>query len=213
MAKMEGLSFLSKREVPVDSSCLGKVSKSVIPYIYQYIFSFSKSSVIDIEKNLYYLRKVLEKKYSKHRTKPYICSFSSQTIIYKGLMSSFQLDKFYKDLTNENFKTRFAIFHERFSTNTNSSWKMAQPFRMIAHNGEFNTIKGSRLWMKARESNISSPNWNSKIEDLKPIISDHGSDSESCDNLLEFLKRSGRSIFDSITVSYTHLTLPTSDLV
>ena len=87
-------------------------------------------------------------------------------------MSSFQLDKFYRDLTNENFITRFAIFHERFSTNTNSSWKMAQPFRLIAHNGEFNTIKGSRLWMKAREANLSSPKWNSKIEDLKPIIND-----------------------------------------
>ena len=133
-----------------------------MPYIYQYIFSFPVSTIKNIEKKLYFLRKVLEKKYSKQKTNPYICSFSSQTIVYKGLMSSFQLDKFYKDLTDENFRTRFAIFHERFSTNTNSSWKMAQPFRLIAHNGEFNTIKGSRLWMKAREANLSSPKWNSK---------------------------------------------------
>ena len=200
IAKIEKLNLLSKREVPVDTSCLGQVSKSVMPYIYQYIFSFPSSTIKNIEMKLYFLRKVLEKKYSKQKTNPYICSFSSQTIVYKGLMSSFQLDKFYKDLTDENFRTRFAIFHERFSTNTNSSWKMAQPFRLIAHNGEFNTIKGSRLWMKAREANLSSPKWNSKIEDLKPIINDYGSDSESCDNLLEFLKRSGRSLFDSIMI-------------
>ena len=134
------------------------------------------------------------------KKKPYFCSFSSKNIVYKGLMSSFQLDKFYRDLTDKTFITRMAIFHERFSTNTYSSWEMAQPFRMIAHNGEFNTIKGSRLWMKAREANIHSKAWGKSIESLKPILNSNGSDSESCDNLLEFLKRSGRGIFESIMI-------------
>ena len=200
MTKSENIRFLSKRAVPIEDNFLGEVSKSVMPNINQYIFSYPSSLKLKIEKKLYLIRKKIDKKFSKSKYRPYICSFSSKTIIYKGLMSSYQLDKFYKDLTDKNFTTRFAIFHERFSTNTNSTWEMAQPFRMIAHNGEFNTIKGSRLWMMAREANLSSNVWKSSINDLKPILNNYGSDSESCDNLLEFLIRSGRSIFDAIMI-------------
>jgi len=196
----ENLKFLNKRKVPTESNCLGKVSKSVQPLIFQYIISYKKSASTDIEKKLYFIRKAIENKFIQSKRKPYFCSFSSKNIVYKGLMSSFQLDKFYRDLTDKNFITRMAIFHERFSTNTYSSWEMAQPFRMIAHNGEFNTIKGSRLWMKAREANIHSKAWGKSIESLKPILNSNGSDSESCDNLLEFLKRSGRGIFESTMI-------------
>ena len=107
-------------------------------------------------------------------------------------MSSYQLDKFYLDL-NQKLKSKSGHFHERFSTNTFSSWEMAQPFRMIAHNGEFNTIKGSRLWMNAREANLKSEFWGDEIKYLKPIISKNGSDSESFDQVAEFLLNSGRT--------------------
>ena len=199
-AKNEGLTFLAKRLVPTEKKYLGEISQKEMPNIYQYIFAFKRFTDLEIERKLYFVRKIVEKKFLKKNTSPYICSFSSKTIIYKGLMSSFQLDKFYKDLLDPDFLIRLAIFHERFSTNTFSSWKMAQPFRMIAHNGEFNTIKGSRLWMNARESNLSSPVWKEKIDLLKPIVSSNGSDSESFDNLLEFINRSGRSIFDAMMI-------------
>ena len=195
----DGIDFLLKREVPLNEKALGELSKKKKPYIYQYIFRAKKQKNRALEKKLYIIRKKIEKKFLSRKSKPYFCSFSSKTIVYKGLMSSYQLDKFYPDL-NQKLKVKVALFHERFSTNTFSSWEMAQPFRMIAHNGEFNTIKGSRLWMNAREANLKSEVWGKDIANLKPIISKGGSDSESFDQVAEFLLNSGRTLFDLMMI-------------
>jgi len=195
----EGINFLFKREVPVNERALGELSKNEKPFIYQYIFRAKKRKGRELEKKLYLIRKKIEKRFISRKSKPYLCSFSSKTIVYKGLMSSFQLDKFYLDL-NQKLKVRVAIFHERFSTNTFSSWEMAQPFRMVAHNGEFNTIKGSRLWMNAREANLKSEVWGNDITFIKPIIYKGGSDSESFDQVAEFLLNSGRTLFDLMMI-------------
>ena len=195
----EGINFLFKREVPVNERALGELSKKEKPFIYQYIFRAKKLKDRELEKKLYLIRKKIEKRFISRKSKPYLCSFSSKTIVYKGLMSSFQLDKFYLDL-NQKLKVRVAIFHERFSTNTFSSWEMAQPFRMVAHNGEFNTIKGSRLWMNAREANLKSEVWGNDITFIKPIIYKGGSDSESFDQVAEFLLNSGRTLFDLMMI-------------
>ena len=195
----DGIDFLLKREVPLNEKALGELSKKKKPYIYQYIFRAKKQKNRALEKKLYIIRKRIEKKFLSRKSKPYFCSFSSKTIVYKGLMSSYQLDKFYPDL-NQKLKVKVALFHERFSTNTFSSWEMAQPFRMIAHNGEFNTIKGSRLWMNAREANLKSEVWGKDIANLKPIISKGGSDSESFDQVAEFLLNSGRTLFDLMMI-------------
>jgi len=127
----------------------------------------------------------------------FICSLSGKTIVYKGMMKPNQLSRFYTDLNQPEFKIKVALFHERFSTNTISSWSMAQPFRMLGHNGEINTIKGNRLWMKTREATIQSEFWKNNIDVLKPLVSESGSDSFSLDNILEFLVQSGRSLFHS----------------
>ena len=145
LTKKEKIKFLSLRRVPIDENVLGDLSKESKPKILQLIFSTKTKDSSKLERKLYLIRKRVEKKLCSRYKRFYICSFSSKTIIYKGLLSSDQLAKFYKDLNHDLFVVKVALFHERFSTNTFSSWEMAQPFRMIAHNGEFNTIKGSRL--------------------------------------------------------------------
>ncbi|MDP5957403.1 MAG: glutamate synthase subunit alpha, partial [Candidatus Marinimicrobia bacterium] len=197
-AKSRGFAVIAFRNVKVNSKVLGQFSQSKQPLIVQFFLSESRKSNRPIEARLYLLRKELEKDFINQKKKTYICSLSSKTIVYKGLMTSAQLDHFYQDLTHEKYVVKLAVFHERFSTNTQSTWSMAQPFRMIAHNGEINTIKGNRLWMKAREKVIKSRFWKDDLEFLKPITSNKGSDSESFDHVLEFLVRSGRSLFSSM---------------
>mgnify|MGYP001193521000 FL=1 len=198
--KKMGFNLLAVRKVPIEKKSLGELAFKSKPLILQFIVTGRKIRKRNIETRLYLLRKSIKKQILKQRKKTYICSFSSKTIIYKGLMASAQLDQFYLDLHDKKFIVKMVLFHERFSTNTGSTWDMAQPFQMIAHNGEFNTIKGNRLWMKARENEISSKFWGADLESLKPIIGDSGSDSKSFDNVLEFLVRSGRNIFDSIMI-------------
>ena len=199
-SKKEKLKFLALRKVPVDKNILGEVSKKSKPRIIQIIFSSKTKNTTLFEKKLYLIRKKVENELYPRYKRFYICSFSSKTIVYKGLLSSDKLAKFYKDLNDTQFVVKVALFHERFSTNTFSSWEMAQPFRLIAHNGEFNTIKGSRLWMKSREGNLESKVWKKEINHLKPITKQTGSDSESFDNSAEFLKISGRDIFDTMMI-------------
>ena len=200
LTKKEKIKFLAIRKVPTDENVLGDFSKKSKPKILQVIFSTKIRKSSKLERILYLIRKKVEKKLCPKHKRFYICSFSSKTIIYKGLLSSDQLAKFYKDLNHDLFVVKVALFHERFSTNTFSSWEMAQPFRMIAHNGEFNTIKGSRLWMNSREGNLESKVWKNDIDFLKPITKSTGSDSESFDNSAEFLKISGRDIFDTMMI-------------
>ena len=198
--KKSGFKLLAVRNVPTEKKSLGDLASKTKPLILQFIVSAQKVRKRNIETRLYLLRKILEKQILNKRKRSYICSFSSKTIVYKGLMASAQLDQFYLDLHNKDFIVKMVLFHERFSTNTGSTWAMAQPFQMIAHNGEFNTIKGNRLWMKARENEISSKFWGSDLDNLKPITEYVGSDSKNFDNVLEFLVRSGRDIFDSVMI-------------
>ena len=192
------ISLIGIRNVPTNTDYLGSIAKQSKPKVFQYLFSVKPSSEKNVETRLYQFRKLLEHEISIHKKRSYFCSLSSKTIVYKGLMSSDQLDNFYPDLCHPKFVVRMAMFHERFSTNTQSTWEMAQPFRMIAHNGEFNTIKGNRLWMKARENELKSKFWGKDLKSLFPIINFKGSDSQSFDQAVEFLTRSGRKIFHSL---------------
>ena len=147
------INYIGKRKVPVNNSSLGPTALETCPTILQYFFSLKPGKIKKVESRLYLLRKRIENKINNKHEKIHFCSLSSKTIVYKGLMRANQLDRFYDDLNHSDFKVRVAIFHERFSTNTVSNWWMAQPFRFLAHNGEINTIKGNRLWMKSREKN------------------------------------------------------------
>ena len=206
------INYLGKRIVPVNHSILGEIAKETCPEINQYYFTNNGNNINDFESKLYILRKSIESHIKLNNWNSFICSLSSKTIVYKGMMGKGQLIQFYHDLNQLNFKVRMSVFHERFSTNTISSWSMAQPFRMIAHNGEINTIKGNRLWMKTREETIQSSLWGKNIEKLKPIVSQSGSDSFSLDNILEFLSMSGKNIFQSIMMLIPQPYLYDSDM-
>ena len=145
-----------------------------------------------LEQKLYETRRVIEKEALNNQLNNfYICSFSSKSIIYKGMFLAESLSDFYTDLKDERFKSRYAIFHQRFSTNTAPSWDLAQPFRSIAHNGEINTLKGNVNWMKVHEEEMFSPVFED-IENLKPVIPAGNSDSASLDNVFELLNISGQ---------------------
>ncbi len=192
------IKYLGKRRVPVNTAVLGETGRSTCPLIIQFFFSGLDEVQYKYETRLYILRKSVEKIILKSEMETYICSLSSRTLVYKGMMKPNQLSRFYYDLNQPEYKVKVALFHERFSTNTISSWSMAQPFRMLGHNGEINTIKGNRLWMRTREATIKSSFWNEHLESLKPLVSEIGSDSFSLDNILEFLVQSGRSLFHSL---------------
>ncbi len=192
------MGYIGKREVPTNGDALGETAKSSCPVILQFFLACPEEGARSVEARLYLLHKAIEKELTKKRANSFICSLSSKTVVYKGLMTSSQIDHFYLDLIQPDYVAKVALFHERFSTNTISTWAMAQPFRFTAHNGEINTIKGNRLWMQAREGEMTSAYWGNDLETLKPIIAHEGSDSCSLDNTLEFLCRSGRSLFHNL---------------
>ncbi len=196
LSKELNINYVGSRNVPTNKAVLGDIARSSCPLIVQYFFTDIKKSD-NFESRLYLLRKSVEQKIAESSGETFICSLSSKTIVYKGMMKPQNLARFYPDLIQPEFKAKVSLFHERFSTNTISTWSMAQPFRMLGHNGEINTIKGNRLWMQTREVTIQSNYWNSNLKRLKPIVSQSGSDSYSLDNILEFLVRSGRSLFHS----------------
>lgn len=191
------INYIGLRFVPVNLAILGETARATCPTIVQFFLS-GKNEKFDFETRLYLLRKSVEQTIIQTNGETFICSLSSKTIVYKGMMKPNHLARFYSDLTQLEYKVKVSLFHERFSTNTISSWDMAQPFRMLGHNGEINTIKGNKLWMQTREAIIRSNFWGDQIERIKPIVSQYGSDSYSLDNILEFLVRSGRSLFHSI---------------
>jgi glutamate synthase (ferredoxin) len=193
-----GFSPVAVRDVPVNPDALGELARSTAPLIVQVFFATTEDQERSVENRAFLLRRRSEQMLARDGMESFICSLSSKTIVYKGLMTSHQLESFYSDLAQPEYRARVAIFHERFSTNTRSTWSMAQPFRMLAHNGEINTIKGNRLWMTSREAELSSDYWGEDLPDLIPIVSDRGSDSYSLDNALEFLSHSGRDMFHSI---------------
>lgn len=192
----EGLSLMHIRDVPTNPSILGKDALASEPDVKQiFITGFTDSATT--ERKLYIIRKRIENLVNSSsidsKKEFYIVSLSSKSIIYKGMLSSSQLRHYFPDLTNSYFTSGLALVHSRFSTNTFPTWSLAQPFRLLAHNGEINTIRGNRGWMEARESVLSSPLLGD-LKDIRPIVQKGMSDSASLDNVLEFLVMSGLSL-------------------
>ena len=184
------------RQVPVNTKVLGIKAENNRPEIVQVIFKTNniKLNDDDLERDLFVIRKKIEKESIKLKLNDfYICSLSSRSIIYKGMFLAEALSEFYSDLMDKRFISRFAIFHQRYSTNTFPSWELAQPFRTLAHNGEINTIKGNINWMKIHEQDMKSKLF-ADIDSLKPVIAAGNSDSAALDNVFELLVRSGKSV-------------------
>lgn len=186
----EGLNLMYLRNVPVNSSVLGKDALATEPDIKQ-VFITGVTDAADIDRKLYIIRKRIERRI-KHKDF-YIVSLSSKNIVYKGMLSSVQVREYFPDLTQPYFTSGLAVVHSRFSTNTFPTWSLAQPFRLLAHNGEINTIRGNRAWMEARESVLSTPALGD-VRGIRPIIQPDMSDSASLDNVLEFFVMSGLSL-------------------
>jgi glutamate synthase (NADPH/NADH) large chain len=189
IAKEENLLVLGWREVPVRPEVLGDLARAAQPTIEQvFVTSADAAAGLELERRLFRLRKRSERALGLYHP-----SLSSRTIVYKGMVTTLQLEPFYPDLSDERFASTLALVHSRFSTNTFPSWPLAHPFRMIAHNGEINTVKGNRNWMRARESQLSSEVLGD-LTQLSPIITPGGSDSASFDEVVELLHLAGRSL-------------------
>ena len=186
----EGLTLMHLRAVPVNPDVLGQSARETEPDIKQ-VFITGTTQPENLERTLYIIRKKIERRI--HHKDFYIVSLSSRTIIYKGMLSSTQVRTYFSDLTQPYFTSGLAIVHSRFSTNTFPTWSLAQPFRLLAHNGEINTIRGNRGWMEARESVLSTPTLGN-VKDIRPIVQPDMSDSASLDNVLEFFVMSGLSL-------------------
>lgn len=186
----EGLTLMHLRAVPVNSDILGQSARETEPDIKQ-VFITGAGHTENLERTLYIIRKKIEQRVQQKDF--YIVSLSSRTIIYKGMLSSTQVRTYFSDLTQPYFTSGLAIVHSRFSTNTFPTWSLAQPFRLLAHNGEINTIRGNRGWMEARESVLSTPTLGN-VKDIRPIVQPDMSDSASLDNVLEFFVMSGLSL-------------------
>lgn len=197
----EGGHIILVREVPVEPDCLGKTALQSMPAIVQLFVQVRNLSGEELERQLYVIRRIIEKNaaaggYSIDDL--YIPSFSSRTVVYKGMFVAPQLEKFYPDLRDRDFKSAIALVHQRYSTNTFPSWPLAQPFRYIAHNGEINTLKGNVNKMKARESSLSSPLFGDDMEKILSVIDDTQSDSAIFDASFELLVQGGRSMEHSM---------------
>jgi len=190
LADEEGLTVLGWRELPINSSALGKTALSVMPRFEQLFVAGKKNeSGIALDRLAFALRKRAE-----HALDLYFPSLSSQTIVYKGMLTTGQLEEFFPDLSDTRVVSPLALVHSRFSTNTFPSWPLAHPYRFIAHNGEINTVKGNRNWMRARESLLESDVLGKDLTRLFPIVEMSGSDSASFDEVLELLYLGGRSL-------------------
>ena len=183
------------RHVPVDVTCLGDKANATRPEIEQILISNSKGVDEDtFERELYVIRRRIEKAaMAAGISDLYLASLSCRSIIYKGMMLAEQVAVFYPDLMDERFESAFAIYHQRYSTNTFPQWWLAQPFRMLAHNGEINTLKGNVNWMKSHEIRMASNTFGTYADDIKPIIAGGSSDSAALDSVFEVLVRAGRS--------------------
>ena len=192
----ESCSLTYIRDVPVNSACLGEEAAEAEPYIVQ-IFVTSDEFIeeAEFERKLYRIRKHIERRAADC----YICSLSTRNIVYKGMLTSRQLREYYPDLSSQWLTSGMALVHSRFSTNTFPRWSLAQPFRLLCHNGEINTIRGNRNWMRARESVLGSGALGD-ISDITPIVQPDMSDSASLDNVLEFLMLSGLSLPQAMAV-------------
>jgi glutamate synthase (NADPH) large chain len=189
-----GFEFYAWRQVPVDISMIGEKANATRPEIEQVLFydPLARGEVV-VDKELFLIRRRIEKlALAQNITELYICSLSAKRLIYKGMFLAEQIDSFYPDLKDERFVSSVAIYHQRYSTNTFPQWRLAQPFRMLAHNGEINTLKGNTNWMKSHEIRMASEAFGAAQADVKPIIQPGGSDSAALDNVFEVLVRAGR---------------------
>ena len=194
----EGLTLMHMRVVPTNPDVLGAAAREVEPDIRQvFVTGVTDEGIEAFDRTLYKIRKRIENRVDDDHF--YICSLSNRNIIYKGMLTSGQLRRYFPDLSNDYFTSGLALVHSRFSTNTFPKWKLAQPFRLLAHNGEINTIRGNRAWMKARESVLNSEALGD-IKDLRPIVQEGMSDSASLDNVFEFLILSGLSLPQAMAI-------------
>ena len=198
-SEREGLTLMHLRTVPTCPEALGAGAREAEPDIRQiFVTGEGDEDNAVFERKLYKMRKRIEKRLSDSE-EFYICSLSSKAMVYKGMLTSGQLRRYFPDLSNPYFTSGLALVHSRFSTNTFPKWKLAQPFRLLAHNGEINTIRGNRGWMQARESVLDSEALG-KVRELSPIVQDDMSDSASLDNVFEFLTMSGLSLPQAMAV-------------
>src|SRR5262245_7094837 len=197
-ARSEGFTVLGWREVPIDKAACGDLARESLPAIRQLFLSRSADGEGEaLERKLYVLRHRLDSgalEAGLGESGFYVCSLSSRTIVYKGLLIADQMKQFYRDLGDPTFETAIAMIHSRFSTNTFPSWARAHPYRFICHNGEINTLRGNLNWMRAREKQFKSNEFGDDIKKLLPVINEGGSDSEAFDNALELLLHTGRSL-------------------
>ena len=184
------------RQVPVDIKALGEKANATRPEIEQIMFSMPSSiSEQEAERELFLIRRRIEKAVLAELINDfYICSLSSRSIIYKGMFLAEQVTEFYPDLDDKLFISDFAVYHQRYSTNTFPTWRLAQPFRVLAHNGEINTVRGNMNWMSCHEDRMESEFFENNIEDLKPVIAKGSSDSAALDSVFELLLQSGRDL-------------------
>ena len=189
----EGQKVIWWRDVPTDDHYAGETARASRPFIRQVLVAASDeiADQDEFERRLYVIRRVIEHTAGDELALP---SFSSRTVVYKGMLTAPQLPRFYLDLRDPRLASRLALVHSRFSTNTFPSWTLAHPFRMIAHNGEINTLRGNANWMRARESQLESELFGDDLQKIMPVIQSEGSDSATFDNVLELLVLSGRSI-------------------
>ena len=190
LIREEGLRLVAWRDVPVDDSMIGPTSRAVMPAFRHLIVTDGEGHAtgVELDRKTYRLRRRVQ-----HATDVYMASLSSRTLVYKGMLTTEQLPEFFNDLTDDRLTTRVALVHSRFSTNTFPAWPLAQPFRMIAHNGEINTVRGNRNWMAAREGLMSSDALGD-LSDILPICTPGASDSASLDEVFELLTLTGRSM-------------------
>jgi glutamate synthase (NADPH/NADH) large chain len=199
IVREEGLSVLGWRDTPIAVDAIGRIARASQPYIEQIFIRRSPGMDQEtLDRKLYIIRKLAESEVenSEVRDKSFfsIPSLSSRTIVYKGLLLATQIASFYKELSDPLTSSALCLVHQRFSTNTFPTWKLAHPFHFICHNGEINTVKGNTAWMDARQSILTSPLFGSDIEKLFPIVMPGGSDSASLDNVVELLRMTGRSL-------------------
>lgn len=204
-SEQHGLKFLGWRDVPVNKAAVGDMANAVMPRIRQFFIEAPNDLIEDdLERKLYASRKTAERLAKEQSSESelkvvidyfYVCSLSARTVVYKGLIIADQMKDFYLDLNDEDMVTAFGMVHSRYSTNTLGAWRLAHPYRMLAHNGEINTVRGNRNWMAAREKVLSSEYFGDDIKDITPVCeADDPSDTASLDNGFEFLRMGGRSL-------------------
>lgn len=199
----EGLEVIGWRSVPVEESVVGEFASATMPNIFQVLVKVpSLENQADVERELYIARKLAERALQPFEwsSEAYFCSLSSQTIVYKGMLRSVVLGAFYLDLQNPEYETPFVIYHRRFSTNTTPKWPLAQPMRLLGHNGEINTVQGNINWMRSREPTMHSEVWRGRETDIFPIQNPSNSDSANLDSVAEVMIRSGRKPEEALMI-------------